>query len=348
MSPLRLLRNLGRTREIVLVLLNHGFGDLVERLGLLRYLRWWNRVVLRRGEGPPSVTAPERIRLVLEELGPTFVKFGQMASTRPDLVPAGVIAQLRRLQERVAAFSSAEAVAIVESELGGAVDQLFSRFDRTPLAAGSLGQVHRARLPDGTEVAVKIRRPNAPRDVERDLALMAELAGLIEAHIPEADVFDPQGLVQQFARSIRRELSFQREGRTIDEFRRHFSHDASLVLPRVYWDRTSEGVLTMDYLEGLGVGDIEGLKRAGYQTELLAANGARIFLKMAFELGLFHGDPHPGNLRVLPGGVLGLLDFGMVGRLEPDKRELLVWERPWQGEPRRVPLPFPGGTGIAA
>ena len=324
MSPLRLLRNLGRTREIVLVLLNHGFGDLVERLGLLRYLRWWNRVVLRRGEGPPSVTAPERIRLVLEELGPTFVKFGQMASTRPDLVPPGVIAQLQRLQERVAAFSSDEAVALVENELGGSLDQLFSWFDRSPLAAGSLGQVHRARLPDGTEVAVKIRRPHAARDVERDLALMSELAGLIEAHIPEAEVFDPQGLVQQFARSIRRELSFQREGRTIDEFRRHFSHDASLVLPRVYWDRTSEGVLTMDYLEGLSIGDTQGLKDAGYQTELLAANGARVFLKMAFELGLFHGDPHPGNLRVLPGGVLGLIDFGMVGRLEPDKRELLV------------------------
>lgn len=324
MSPLRLLRNLGRTREIVLVLLNHGFGDLVERLGLLRYLRWWNRVVLRKGEGPPSLTAPERIRLVLEELGPTFVKFGQLASTRPDLVPAPVIAQLERLQERVAAFPSAQAVALVESELGARVDQLFASFDRTPLAAGSLGQVHRARLHDGTEVAVKIRRPNAARDVERDLALMIELAQLIETHIPEAEMFDPQGLVQQFARSIRRELSFQREGRTIDEFRRHFSHDASLALPRVHWDRTGEAVLTLDYFDGLRVGDVAGLRQAGYQPALLAANGARIFLKMAFELGLFHGDPHPGNLRILKGGVLGLLDFGMVGRLEPDKRELLI------------------------
>ncbi|RPI84088.1 MAG: AarF/ABC1/UbiB kinase family protein, partial [Planctomycetaceae bacterium] len=269
-------------------------------------------------------TIPQRVRLVLEELGPTFIKFGQVISTRPDLVPENVIDELEKLQERVPPFPVEHAVQILEGELGERVEKIFAQFDRTPLAAGSLGQVHRAVRRDGTVVAVKIRRPGAVRDVERDLALMLELAQLIEAHVPEAEAFDPVGLVNQFARSIRRELNFAREGRTIDEFRRLFRHDATLVVPQVYWDQTGDAVVTMDFLDGLRINDRAGLESAGYCPREIAANGARIFMKMAFELGVFHGDPHPGNMKILPGGVVGLIDFGMVGRLEEDKREQLV------------------------
>jgi ubiquinone biosynthesis protein len=337
LSPIKFFRNLGRTREIVTVLLNHGFGDVVERLRLMRYLRWWRRVVLRRGEPQPTLTVPQRIRMALEELGPTFVKFGQVMSTRPDLVPAVLVEELEKLQEHVPPFSGDEARRILEVEFGAPVERLFARFDTTPLAAGSLGQVHRAWSADGTALAVKIRRPNVVRDVERDLSLMHELALLIERHLPEAEIFDPVGLVQQFARTIRRELSFSREARTLDEFRRLFRNDATLHVPTVAWDRTTDAVLTMEFIDGLRINDVAGLEAAGLDPSRIAANGALIFLRMAFEHGLFHGDPHPGNLRVLRNGVVGLIDFGMVGRLEEDKREQLVdlLQAVAQGDSRR-------------
>ena len=324
LSPIRFLRNLGRTREIVTVLLNHGFGDVVERLGLLKYLRWWRRVVLRKPEVLPSLTVHQRIRMALEELGPAFVKFGQVMSTRPDLLPAPLIAQLERLQEHVAPFSGEEARRLLEDEMGSPVEKLFARFEERPLAAGSLGQVHRAWDFDGTALAIKIRRPNAVRDIERDLSLMTELAMLIERHLPEAEIFDPAGLVAQFARTIRRELNFNREARTMDEFRRMFRGDATMLIPAVKWDRTTEAVVTMEFMEGLKISDRDALCAAGLDPAAVAANGAKIFMRMAFEFGLFHGDPHPGNLRVLPSGVIGVIDFGMVGRLEDEKREQLV------------------------
>jgi ubiquinone biosynthesis protein len=324
LSPIKFIRNLGRTREIVTILLNHGFGDVVERLRLMRYMRWWRRVVLRRPEPAPRVTVPERIRQTVEDLGPTFIKFGQVVSTRPDLVPAPIIAELEKLQEQVPPFSGNEAVRILEVELGAPVSKLFAEFDRIPVAAGSLGQVHRAVHFDGRVLAVKIRRPGVVHDVERDLSLMTELAILIERHFPEAEIFDPVGLVNQFARAIRREINFAREGRTMDEFRRLFRTDATLCIPAVLWDLTTEAILTMEFIEGLKITDRDALAGAGLSPAEIAANGARIFMKMAFEFGFFHGDPHPGNLRVLSNGVVGLIDFGMVGRLEEDKREQLI------------------------
>jgi ubiquinone biosynthesis protein len=324
LSPIKFFRNLGRTREIVTILLNHGFGDVVERLRLMRYLRWWRRVIMRRPEPAPSLTVAQRVRLAIEELGPTFVKFGQVVSTRPDLVPAPIIAQLEKLQEHVPPFSGDQAVHLLEAELNAPVDKLFAQFDSQPLAAGSLGQVHRAVHFDGRQLAVKIRRPSAVRDIERDLSLMTDLAVLIERHLPEAEIFDPVGLVNQFARTIRREINFSREGRTMDEFRRLFRNDATLYVPAVCWELTTDAVLTMEFIEGLRIGDREELLDAGLVPAEIAANGARIFMKMAFEFGLFQGDPHPGNLRVLRSGVIGLIDYGMVGRLDDEKRDRLV------------------------
>jgi ubiquinone biosynthesis protein len=321
----RILRSLGRSREIATVLLNYGFGDVVERLGLMRYLQWGRRILFRRRSLPePRLTRPQRIRLALEDLGATFIKFGQVLSTRPDLIPADLVSELTKLQESVPSFPVERAIETIESELGDTVDRLFAEFDRQPLAAGSLGQVHRARHLNGTQLAVKVRRPNVVRDVERDLELMLELAILIERHLPESRVFEPVGLVNQFARSIRREMNFVREARTLDEFARLFKGDSTLTVPRVYWELSGETIVTMDYLDGFKVSDRLGIYSANLNCGELAATGAKIFLKQVFEFGLFHGDPHPGNVRIMPDGSLGLIDFGMVGRLEDERREQLV------------------------
>ncbi len=325
--PFRLIRNLGRSREIVAVLLNHGFGDLVDRAGVRDTWYRWRRRFARKGHPPaplPHVTTVERIRRTLEDLGPTFIKFGQVMSTRPDLVPQPMIAELERLQEGVPPFPSDTAVAELERELDRPIDQLFASFDRVPLAAGSLGQVHRAVHFDGTPLAVKIRRPDAVRDVERDVSLMLEIASLAERHIPETRVFDPLGLVNHFQRTIRRELNFAREGRSMDEFRRLFKGDPALRVPAVFWELTTESVLTMEFIDGLRIDQLEQCAGMPCSTADLAAHGARIFMKQAFEFGIFHGDPHPGNIRVGADGTLCLLDYGMIGMLETETREKLV------------------------
>jgi ubiquinone biosynthesis protein len=324
-NPFRLLRNLGRTSEIVTVLLNHGFGDLVDRIGLRNIWYSWRQRFSRNPPKPlPHLKLVERIRMTLEKLGPTFIKFGQVLSTRPDLVPAGMLVELKKLQEGVPPFPSDEAVAQLENELGAPVEKLFASFNRTPMAAGSLGQVHAATHFNGMALAVKIRRPTAVRDVERDLQLMHELAILLDRHIPESRIFDPVGLVNHFARSIRRELNFAREGRTMDEFRRLFRQDATLYVPQVFWELTTDAVLTMEFVDGLHLDDLSQFDGTKLTRAEIAANGARIFMKQAFEFGVFHGDPHPGNVRILRDGTLCLLDYGMIGMLDGKTREQMI------------------------
>jgi ubiquinone biosynthesis protein len=323
--PLRFLRNLGRSGEIAAVFVKHGFGDVVDQLRMQRYVRWGRRVILRQ----PNVSEnhesrARRFRRALEDLGPTFVKFGQVLSTRSDLIPADVVDELTRLQEHVRPFPYEQAKEMLERELKRPINELFAVFDPQPIASASLSQVHKAIGHDGRKLAVKIRRPNVPREIERDLSLMMELALLVQNHIPEADVFDPVGLVNQFARTIRREMNFAREGRTAEEFARFFRHDATLSVPRIHGELSAEAVLTMDFIEGCRIDDRAALAEQGTRPAFLAANGARIFMKMAFEIGVFHGDPHPGNIRVLPDGTICLLDYGMCGTLDDEKRELLV------------------------
>lgn len=323
--PFRFFRNLGRKGDIVAAFIKYGFGDIVQQLRLHRYLRWGRRVLLRQRNVPRvPETRAWRFRQALEDLGPTFIKFGQILSTRPDLLPPDVIEELAKLQEQVPPFSSELAFEAIERELKRPCRELFAEFDPQPLAAGSLAQVHAARSHDGQLLAVKIRRPNVVRDVERDLSLMAELAQLAERHIPESKVLDPVGLVKHFARTIRRELNFAREGRTIEDFGRLFRYDPMLVVPNVHWDLSTEAILTMDFVNGCRIDDRAALAMIHIEPAAVAANGARIFMKMAFEIGVFHGDPHPGNIRVLSDGTICLIDYGMIGMLDEDERERLV------------------------
>jgi ubiquinone biosynthesis protein len=323
-APFRFFRSLGRSRQIATVLLNHGFGDLIDRLGLRRYLRWGTRLFRRTKEKTPEVTTYRRIRLALEDLGPTFIKFGQVISTRPDTIPEPLIEELSLLQESVPSFPSDVAMRLVEEELGKPILSLFKSFDPKPLAAGSLAQVHRAVHHDGRELAVKIRRPDVIRNVERDISLMHDLATLIERHIPEAQPFDPVGLVHHFGRTIRREMNFRREARALREFRQLFQGDATLYVPEVFDELTTEGVVTMEFVNGCRADDLAAIQRLGLPPCQIASNGAAIFMKMAFEIGTFHGDPHPGNIRILDDGTISLLDYGMVGYLEASKRDQLI------------------------
>ena len=249
LRPLRFIRNLGRMRQIVSVLLNHGFGDLVERLHLGSYLRWSRRVLFKRRGPQTPLSRAQRIRLALEELGPTFIKFGQVISTRPDLVPDDVLTELKQLRENVPPFSSEVAISRVESAIGLPVANAFASFTTEPLAAGSLAQVHRATHLNGQELAIKILRPGITAEIERDISLMHEFAVLIERYIPEAQVFDPIGLVSHFARAIRRELNLSREARTLEEFHRLFRHDATLKVPAVFRELSSDTVLAMDLID---------------------------------------------------------------------------------------------------
>ncbi|MCH9654530.1 MAG: AarF/ABC1/UbiB kinase family protein [Planctomycetes bacterium] len=305
--------------------MNYGFDDLVDQLGLRRYLRWGRRLLFwKRSEPEVKLTRAKRIRLALESLGVTFIKFGQVVSTRPDLVPRDVVRELSKLQESVPSFPSDVAIKIVERELEGSIDTLFAAFDHQPLAAGSLGQVHRARLHDGTELVVKIKRPDIDRVIEQDLSLMYELATMIERHFPDAEIFDPVGLVNQFSRTIHRELQFMREARSTDEFYRLFQDDATLYVPKIYWELTQGDIITMEYIDGYRIDNENELKNLPISAHEVAANGARIFMKMTFEFGIFHADPHPGNFRVMPDGSICLIDYGMIGVIEEERRDLLI------------------------
>jgi ubiquinone biosynthesis protein len=316
-------QHLRRLREITTVLVKYGFPDLVARLRLERTVALGRRLRPWARRQAPAGTRAQRFRQALEELGPSFVKFGQALSTRPDLLPADLVAELSRLQDAVPPLPPGTAQATIEAELGVELAQVFSRFDDMPVAAASIAQVHRARLLDGSEVAVKVRRPGTDATIEQDLGLLLFLARLAERYLPDADLYQPATLVGEFARAIRREQDLAREGRTIERFARNFAGDSTIRLPRVHWPQTTAAVLTMEYIEGRKVLDVLAAPGA-VDPRLVARRGAEILLKQVLRDGLFHADPHPSNVFVLPDNVICLLDFGSVGRIDDRLRDGLV------------------------
>ncbi len=295
--------NLGRIGEIVQVAVRHGFGYLLDE---------------RRGRGGDDewVTSRGRhLREMLDELGPTFVKFGQLLSTRPDVMPPDIIAELRQLQDSVTPFDYADIERVIREELGQPIERLFLEFDSVPLAAASIGQVHRAVLPNGRKVVVKVQRPDAPAQIESDLALMRQLAGFVKERVKALEFIDVGEIVDEFARSIRQELDYRQEARNADAFYRNFAGNKRVVVPRTYWSYTGERVLTLEYLEGVQLRDIELDAWSMEQRRELAYIVAEAWLTMIFRHGFFHGDPHPANILVLAPDTIGLVDFGLCGKL---------------------------------
>ena len=318
----RTYRHLNRYRQILTVLFKYGFGDLVDVLKIEQYLEIGLQMISRkRREQVERLTRSERVRMALEELGPTFIKLGQVLSTRPDLIPVEFVEELSKLQDHVPPFAYAEVAQIIESELGAAPGDVFQHFDETPRGAASIGQVHRARLKDGEEVVVKVQRPGIRKTIEVDLEIMLHLASLMERHLEEFQVNRPVRIVEEFARTLEKEIDYTIEASHIERFARQFIDDATVYVPKVFRETTTERVLTMEYIDGVKASEIDRIKEEGLDRKIITARGADLILKQVFDHGFFHADPHPGNIFVLPGNVLCYLDFGMMGSIDRQTRE---------------------------
>ena len=330
MSVLEVLsaaRDLGRLQEIASTLIRHGLGDVVQSLGIGsllsragRALHWDSLASLR------DMPLPERVRRALEELGPTFVKFGQLLAARPDLLPPEWTTELSRLLERVGPVPYAELEAQLLEDLGGAPSLVFARFDPEPMAAGSIAQVHSARTLEGQEVVLKIRRPDIAKRVEADLRLLARLADLVEAELPALRRYRPRQLVRHFSRTLRAELDFELEARHTVLIGENLAEDSGVRVPAVLDQFTRERLLVLERFEGVSAGNwLVDRSRMSVDGPLLARKGADAVLEMVFERGVYHADPHPGNVMFLSAVQLGLLDCGMIGRLsETRRREFLA------------------------
>src|SRR5438045_1355422 len=316
-------KNLGRLSEIAQVAVRHGFGYWFDKHKL-------TDLFPRRGprtmemDGQPSPRG-QHLREMLDELGPTFVKFGQLLSTRPDVLPPDIIAELRGLQDDVRPFPFADVEKVVEEDLGLSVGQLFTEFDERPVAAGAIGQVHRPTLPNGERVAVKVKRPGAPRQIEADVALLYQAARIAKERVRALDFIDAHQLVDEFARQIRQELDYRLEARNADVFHRNFAGHPHVRVPPVFWSYTRSRVLTLEWLEGTQVADIHPDQWTLEDRRDLAYLIAETWMTMIFRHGFFHGDPHPANILVLGrADLIGLVDFGAVGKLTDDDMSKLT------------------------
>ncbi len=318
----RTYRHINRYRQVLTVLIKYGFGGLVDRLRISQYLEVGLQLISREPRVPvESLTIAERVRMALEELGPTFIKLGQVLSTRPDFIPADFVEELAKLQQRVPPFPFDQVRAIVESELGHPLAELFPHFEPHSVAAASIGQVHRATRHDGEEVVVKVQRPNIRDTVEVDLEILLHLATLAEKHIEGWRAQRPSRIVEEFSRVLERELDYQIEATQLERFARQFVDDETVYVPKVFRDMSTSHVLTMEYVPVIPVDGADALRAAGLDPHLIAQRGTELTLKQIFVHGFFHADPHPGNVFVLPNNVICLLDFGMMGRLDRQGRE---------------------------
>ncbi|MDD5460449.1 MAG: AarF/UbiB family protein [Methylococcales bacterium] len=318
-------RDLGRVHDIATVLIRYGFGSFVRIVGLGSALERAGRVLNWHHTGEYArLDTPQRIRRVLEDLGPTFIKLGQILATRVDLFPPQYIAEFEKLQDQAPPVPFEDLLPQIEEDIGGCIDEFFLEVDRLPLAAASIAQVHRAVLKDGTQVVLKVRRPGLRKIIEADLRLLQRIVDIAESESSELRRFHPREILRQFNQSLRRELDLAGEGRNAERVALNLADNPDIIIPKVYWQWTGERINVQEYIRGINGRDLEAMESAGLDRKLLADRGTNAVMKMIMKDGFFHADPHPGNVFYLPDNKLAFIDFGMIGRLTEERRDQVV------------------------
>ena len=313
-------RHLRRYREIANSFVRHGFGHIFTHLGLSQYLP-----SVRRSEHTLlEYSLAQRIRLLLEDLGPTFVKFGQLLSTRPDLLPRDILDELTKLQDNVPSVPYGLVEGIIEKDLGRPVAEIFESFEERPLAAASIGQVHRACLHSGEEVVVKVRRPKIARQMHIDLEILLDAAKAADRHTPWGKIYNFKEIIQELQRSVQDELDFLTEAEHAERIRTNVKNRDDVIIPKIYWDYTSSAILTMELTDGIKLLHREQLLEAGHNPETVVSKLVDLMFTQIFHHGLFHADPHPGNLAVAEDGRIIFMDFGIVGKLKGDRKQQFI------------------------
>lgn len=314
--------NIRRLHKIAVILIKYGFGWLVKEIRIFPFLSSFERLLLKKAKR--ELSTGERVRLALEELGPTFIKLGQVASTRADLLPPDWIEELKKLQDAVPSFSFEKVREVVEHGLKAPLSKKFKIFEEIPCASASIAQVHYAVLMDGQEAAVKVKRPGIDKIIESDISVMHTIADLLDRYVPQAKRYRPMEVVEEFARVIHREQDFTVEGANVNRFCKMFEGDTTVKVPKVFWDWTTSEVLTLERIYGTPLDETEKIKAKGLDIKKIAENGIRAFFKQVFEFGYFHADLHPGNIFAGDDGTIIYLDFGIVGRLDENLRKYLA------------------------
>lgn len=310
-------RHLNRYREIVLTFARYGFGEFISRFNILEWISLKKRDIDQDLEpSTQALSTAERFREALDNLGPTFIKLGQVLSTRPDIMPPAFINELQKLQDSAKPLEWPDIRQVVEEELGGSIYQFFRFVESMPIATASLAQVHKGRLLDGTDVVLKVQRPGIQKQIDIDLEILWDAARLVQSFTALGRVYDLPSIVEEFAYTLNTELDYEMEGQHADFFRENFADDPDVYIPAIYWDYSTPRLLVMELLRGIKINDVERLEARGYDRHLLALKSARLIIKEVLEDGFFHADPHPGNLYVMEGEVIGVMDFGMVGWLD--------------------------------
>jgi len=321
----RTYRHLNRYRQILTILFKYGFGDLLEMLKIDQYVEVGLQMISKNREVRiERLTRPQGLRMAFEELGPTYIKLGQILSTRPDLIPMEFIRELSKLQDNVPSFPFDRVRKAIDSEFGRPPEDLFDQLEEEPLASASIGQVHRAVLKDGETVAVKFQRPGIRKIIEVDLEIMLHLATLAEHHIEEMALHRPVKIVEEFARTLEKEIDYKNEATNMERAARNFLDDPHVYIPKVFREVTTSRILTTEFIDGIKISNTDALEAAGLDRKIITARGADLVLEQVFEHCFFHADPHPGNIFVLPGNVICLLDFGMAGIVDRQTRDDFV------------------------